>query len=62
MRAGFESISLAQYTRFRRGDSRGLPARPVLITFDDGRLDSYRGADKETYIEVVRWRLPASGK
>ena len=23
---------------------------------------SYRGADKETYIEVVRWRLPAPGK
>ena len=31
--------------RFLRGDSRGLPTRPLLITFDDGRLDSYRGAD-----------------
>ena len=23
-----------------------LPQRPILITFDDGRLDSYRGADR----------------
>jgi peptidoglycan/xylan/chitin deacetylase (PgdA/CDA1 family) len=45
-RAGFQSISIAQYVRFLQGDDRGLPARPILITFDDGRLDSYRGADK----------------
>jgi hypothetical protein len=44
--AGFRSISIAQYDRFQRGDSTGLPARPVLITFDDGRLDSFRGADQ----------------
>jgi peptidoglycan/xylan/chitin deacetylase (PgdA/CDA1 family) len=45
-RAGFQSISISQYVRFVRGDDRDLPARPILITFDDGRLDSYRGADK----------------
>jgi peptidoglycan/xylan/chitin deacetylase (PgdA/CDA1 family) len=45
-RAGFQSISIAQYVRFLRGDDRDMPARPILITFDDGRLDSYRGADK----------------
>jgi peptidoglycan/xylan/chitin deacetylase (PgdA/CDA1 family) len=45
-RAGFRAVSIAQYVRFLRGDSRGLPDRPVLITFDDGRLDSYRGADR----------------
>jgi len=45
-RAGFETISIAQYARFLGGDSDKLPDRPILITFDDGRLDSYRGADK----------------
>ena len=43
---GFHTISVDQYARFRRGDSAGLPVRPLLITFDDGRLDSYRGADR----------------
>ena len=28
------------------GSDDNLPKRPILITFDDGRLDSYRGADK----------------
>lgn len=45
-RAGFRTISIQQYVRFLKGDRKGLPPRPVLITFDDGRLDSYRGADK----------------
>ena len=42
---GFSTITTEQFARFRRGDARGLPARPILISFDDGRLDSYRGAD-----------------
>jgi Polysaccharide deacetylase len=42
--AGFHAVSIAQYDRFQHGDSSGLPTRPILITFDDGRLDSYRGA------------------
>jgi peptidoglycan/xylan/chitin deacetylase (PgdA/CDA1 family) len=45
-RAGFESITIAQYVRFLQGIRDRLPKRPILITFDDGRLDSYRGADK----------------
>jgi peptidoglycan/xylan/chitin deacetylase (PgdA/CDA1 family) len=45
-RAGFESISIAQYVRFLHGDDSDMPDRPILITFDDGRLDSYQGADK----------------
>ncbi len=45
-RMGFRSLSIAQYVRFLRGDGSGLPQRPVLVTFDDGRLDSFRGADR----------------
>jgi biofilm PGA synthesis lipoprotein PgaB len=45
-RAGYRTVSTAQYVRFLRGHRKGLPARPLLLTFDDGRLDSYRGADK----------------
>jgi len=44
--SGYRTITIPQYLRFRAGDDRGLPPRPILITFDDGRLDSYRGADK----------------
>ena len=45
-RMGFRTISTEQFARFRRGDVRGMPPRPLLITFDDGRLDSFRGADR----------------
>lgn len=45
-RMGFQSISTEQFARFRAGDLAALPARPVLITFDGGRLDSYRAADR----------------
>ena len=43
---GFNAISTEQFARLRAGDARGLPPRPILITFDGGRLDSYRAADK----------------
>jgi peptidoglycan/xylan/chitin deacetylase (PgdA/CDA1 family) len=45
-RAGFETITTAEYVRFLQGVTVNLPERPILITFDDGRLDSYRGADR----------------
>ena len=45
-RMGLRSLSIEQYVRFLRGERAGLPRRPVLITFDDGRLDSFRGADR----------------
>jgi hypothetical protein len=45
VREGFHAISIAQYARFAAGDVAGLPDRPILITFDDSRLDSYEGAD-----------------
>lgn len=43
---GYRSITMAQYADWRAGKPVELPSRPMLITFDDGRLDSYRGADK----------------
>lgn len=43
--AGFHAITLDQYVRFVRGDYKGLPAKPILLTFDDGRLDTYRAAN-----------------
>jgi hypothetical protein len=45
-RAGFHAISVQQYARFRGGLPAGLPSRPLLITFDGGRLDSFRSADR----------------
>ena len=44
-RNGFNAISIEQYAAFVAGDVEGLPNRPILITFDDGRLDSFQGAD-----------------
>jgi hypothetical protein len=45
-RLGYTSISTRQWADFRLGRTAGLPAKPILLTFDDGRLDSYRGADR----------------
>lgn len=42
---GFHTVSAADVARFARGERVPLPSRPVLITFDDGRVDSFRGAD-----------------
>jgi peptidoglycan/xylan/chitin deacetylase (PgdA/CDA1 family) len=44
-RANFKTITLDEYARFLHGDRAGLPVRPILITFDGGRWDSYAGAD-----------------
>lgn len=43
--AGFHTISAEQYARFPGGSAKDLPSRPILVTFDDGRLDSYKYAD-----------------
>ena len=43
---GYESITAEQWAEFRAGTADDLPAKPILLTFDDGRLDSYRGADR----------------
>jgi biofilm PGA synthesis lipoprotein PgaB len=43
--AGFHPISAEQYAKFPGGSAKDLPSRPILITFDDGQLDSWRYAD-----------------
>jgi peptidoglycan/xylan/chitin deacetylase (PgdA/CDA1 family) len=43
--AGYHPISAAQYAKYPGGSAKDLPSRPILITFDDGQLDSWRYAD-----------------
>jgi peptidoglycan/xylan/chitin deacetylase (PgdA/CDA1 family) len=43
--AGYEAITLDQFRRFHAGEPVELPAHPILLTFDDGRADSWQGAD-----------------
>ena len=42
---GFEAITLDRYVRFVRGDAVAMPQRPILITFDDGYVSSWKNAD-----------------
>ena len=43
--AGVETITVDEYVSFLRGEPVDLPERPLLLTFDDGKLSSFRGAD-----------------
>lgn len=43
--AGFHAITLAQYVNFVHGRRNSLPAKPILLTFDDGRRDAFRYAN-----------------
>ncbi len=42
---GFHTLTIAQYAAYVRGHAAGLPARPILLTFDDGRQDAYLAAN-----------------
>ena len=42
---GFETIDVETYVRWIDGEDVDLPEKPLLLTFDDGRVDSFRGAD-----------------
>ena len=44
-RAGYQTIDLATFVGFLRGERVALPPRPFLLTFDDGRVDSWLGSD-----------------
>jgi hypothetical protein len=43
--AGFHTLTIEQYAHFVKHGYRGLPSRPILLTFDDGREDAYRAAN-----------------
>jgi peptidoglycan/xylan/chitin deacetylase (PgdA/CDA1 family) len=43
-REGYETISIEEYDLFRQGKFT-LPPKPIIITFDDGRKDSYYTTD-----------------
>ena len=43
--AGYQTVSLETYIRFVAGKRPSLPKRPILITFDDARADSWLNAD-----------------
>jgi biofilm PGA synthesis lipoprotein PgaB len=41
---GYQTVTLQDFEDFRNG-TKSLPAKSFLLTFDDGRLDSYTEAD-----------------
>lgn len=43
--AGYETVGLPTLIDFVKGRSVNLPPRPLLLTFDDARADSWTGAD-----------------
>jgi len=44
-RAGYGTVSIGEYVKWWHGEAVSLPAKPILLCFDDARLDSFRGAD-----------------
>src|SRR6476469_9007225 len=43
--AGFQTVDLQTFIDFVRGKPVDLPPRPLLLSFDDARVDSWTGAD-----------------
>lgn len=43
--AGFHTLTIEQYAHYVEHGYRGLPSRPIMLTFDDGREDAYRAAN-----------------
>ena len=54
--AGYETVDLQTFIDFMRDKPVELPPRPLLLTFDDARADSWTGADgilKELGLDAV---------
>ena len=61
--AGFHPITVEDAARYiRTGDTRALPAKPVLITFDDGRTEAMLQADPILRDTDMRAAVFAIGK
>ena len=43
--AGYQTVDLQTFVDFVQGKEVELPARPLLLTFDDARADSWTGGD-----------------
>ena len=43
--AGYDTITLDEFVRFIKRERVNLPPRPLLLTFDGARLDSWIGSD-----------------
>ena len=43
--AGYQTIDLQTFLRFVQGETVDLPPRPLLLTFDDARANSWTGSD-----------------
>ncbi|MGH3024528.1 MAG: polysaccharide deacetylase family protein [Gaiellaceae bacterium] len=43
--AGYRTVDLETFVRFVQGEPVDLPPRPLLLTFDDARADSWTGGD-----------------
>jgi len=63
---GYQTITVSELARAFQGKAK-LPAKPLVLTFDDGRVDSFENADpvlKETdfratmFVHVSRMRRP----
>lgn len=42
---GYETIDTVDLAEYVAGETDNLPAKPVMITFDDGRIDTITGGD-----------------
>ena len=65
--AGYQTIDLQTFLRFVQGEAVDLPPRPLLLTFDDARADSWTGGDgilREARLQRrhVRRRRPRRGR
>jgi hypothetical protein len=55
-RAGYRTVDLQTFVDFVQGKQVRLPRRPLLLTFDDARLDSWTGSDgilRKLHLEAV---------